>query len=188
MVATRKKGFTLIELLVVISIMGLLSSVVLGAVNDARAKARDMQRVQALEEIRKALTLYYHDYGYYPPVASNAWSATGNAGWGNLTSALVPTYIGVLPKDPANATTGNYLGIYSGTSYFYGYRPYLGAGITNKSQDYDLITLFETTNHPLSCGNKQWITHGGNNLGNFKSTVWCDPTQINGSVNLYADH
>lgn len=187
MTKKSKRGFTLIELMVVISIIGLLSSIVLAAMNTARIKGRDTQRIQALEEIRKAITLYYHDHEYYPPVVSNAWSATGNAGWGSLTSALVPTYISVLPKDPVNVG-GNYLGIFSGTSYFYGYRPSLGAGMGNKSPEYDLITLFETPNHPLGCGVKQWITNGGNNIGNYPGTVWCDPAKINGSVNLYTDH
>ena len=187
MTKQTKHGFTLIELLVTISIIGLLSSIVLTAVSNARMKSRDVQRIQAMEEIKKALALYYHDNEYYPPVISNAWSATGNAGWGSLTSALVPTYMSALPKDPTNVGA-NYLGIFTGTSYFDGYRPSLGAAMTNKSPDYDLITNLETTNHPLSCGIKQWIAHGGNNIGNYPGTVWCNPAQINATVNLYADH
>ena len=52
--------------MVVISIIGTMSSVVLSALNDTRAKARDSQRVQILKEIQKALTLYYNDNGRYP--------------------------------------------------------------------------------------------------------------------------
>ena len=188
MTKQTKRGFTLIELLVVISIIGLLSSVVLTAVSNARMKSRDVQRIQAMEEIKKALALYYHDNGYYPPVIANSWSLPASTGWASLTTALVPAYISVLPKDPSNTAAGNYLGIYTGTSYLYGYRPSLGAGMTNQSPDYDLITNLETPNHPLSCGVKQWIAHGGTNIGAYPGTVWCNPGQINGTINLYADH
>src|ERR1035437_2885741 len=59
-------GFTLIELLVVISIIGLLSSIVLVALNSARAKGRDAARVEGLVQVRNALELYLSTYGKYP--------------------------------------------------------------------------------------------------------------------------
>lgn len=62
----RIKGFTLIELLVVISIISLLSSIVLSALNSARAKARDSANVRSAIEMRKAVELFYLDKGYYP--------------------------------------------------------------------------------------------------------------------------
>jgi type II secretory pathway pseudopilin PulG len=53
-------------LLVVISIIGLLSSVVLASLNSARAKARDAERASDINQINKALQLYYSVHGSYP--------------------------------------------------------------------------------------------------------------------------
>jgi len=60
------KGFTLIELLVVIAIIALLASVVLVALNTARAKARNAKRVADVNQIRKALTIFYNYCDSYP--------------------------------------------------------------------------------------------------------------------------
>ena len=47
----HRKGFTLIELLVVVSIIGLLSSVVLSALNVARAKGNDVAAKGDMREL-----------------------------------------------------------------------------------------------------------------------------------------
>ena len=63
----RKNGFTLIELLVVVAIIGLMSSIVLSSLNQARARARDARRIQDLAQIKNALALYADDHeGVYP--------------------------------------------------------------------------------------------------------------------------
>ncbi len=65
-----KSGFTLIELLVVIAIIGLLSTLSIVALNNARARARDARRVADIKQIQTALELYYNDKGEYPASAS----------------------------------------------------------------------------------------------------------------------
>lgn len=98
---SRKKGFTLIELLVVISIIGLLTSVILVALQSARLNARDIQRISDLRQIQNALQLYYVDHNGTYPLTSSTNNASND--WGPLfKAALVPTYISKLPVDPIN--------------------------------------------------------------------------------------
>jgi prepilin-type N-terminal cleavage/methylation domain-containing protein len=121
-------GFTLIELLVVIAIIGLLSSVVLASLSSARAKARDAKRTQDLVQIRTALALYYNDKGTYPLPYPQTWGGVSTAPCGiNNTilsgpnayiAGLAPTYISILPTDPAAPGSCNgYLYTSDGTNY-----------------------------------------------------------------------
>jgi prepilin-type N-terminal cleavage/methylation domain-containing protein len=110
----KSSGFTLIELLVVISIIALLSSVVVSALSTSRKKARDSQRVQAMQEIRKALELYATDNnGKYPVTGGWAGADCGysacNSKAALLTSIFVPKYLPVWPRDPTpNPGTGDW--------------------------------------------------------------------------------
>lgn len=64
------KGFTLLELLIVIVIIGLLSAIIMGALNSARASSRDSKDITELKSVVNALNLYFSANGYYPAVAS----------------------------------------------------------------------------------------------------------------------
>ncbi len=77
----------MIELLVVIAIIGLLASVVLLALNSARAKSRDAKRLADIRQLDTALELYYNDQGGYPITA-------------NFTQAGMASYLSQLPTAP----------------------------------------------------------------------------------------
>jgi prepilin-type N-terminal cleavage/methylation domain-containing protein len=76
---SQKQGFTLIELLVVIAIIGILVSIVMFAVSDARAKGRDNARKIQAQELLKALELFYSDGGVYPDDGTDGDSISVNS-------------------------------------------------------------------------------------------------------------
>jgi len=95
----KQRGFTLIELLVVIAIIGLLSTLAVVALNNARQKARDARRVSDIKQVQTALELYYNDENGYP--------ATGTADSGDTLTGPTSgvTYMSIIPSNPAPGGT-----------------------------------------------------------------------------------
>ena len=90
----KQQGFTLIELLVVIAIIGLLSTLAVVALNNARMKSRDAKRVSDVKQIQTALELYYNDANAYP---------------GSLGTTIVSdgvTYMSAVPYNPSPVNDG----------------------------------------------------------------------------------
>lgn len=74
-----RAGFTLVELLVVIGIIALLISVLLPALNKARAAARSLVCASNIRQIGQVLSLYAVDFrGAYPAALSEAYGPSGN--------------------------------------------------------------------------------------------------------------
>jgi type II secretion system protein G len=101
----KQKGFTLIELLVVIAIIGLLSTLAVVALNNARQKSRDAKRISDIKQIQTALELYYNDNNGYPEKTTAV--VLGNTGQKTLSStngfsdtAAGTTYMAQVPSNP----------------------------------------------------------------------------------------
>lgn len=98
-----KKGFTLIELLIVFVIMSLLTGLGIGAFMTSRLRARDAKRKTDIENIARALDLYYSDYGAYPTDSfggSDTGLILGVINWGTEFSFDDEMYMALLPQDP----------------------------------------------------------------------------------------
>lgn len=100
-----KQGFTLIELLVVISIIGILSTLAVVSLNDARAKARDAKRISDIKQVQTALELFLADRNGYPAGndlilgAGDGTALSQTAGFAATLSGT--TYMGKVPSNPA---------------------------------------------------------------------------------------
>lgn len=168
----RQGGFTILELLVVIAIIGLLASIVLVNVRNARARARDTRRKSEIHQIEHALKAYYQAYGTYP--ADNEWggdcSGSGDEacngyigdkdtdGVVDIDDALAE----FAPKTPADPS-------FDGTNYYYYYDhrhccspPYEGCMVTIHVQTMESLNVSPDTpcndddsefcDNPCDCG------------------------------------
>lgn len=121
-----KKGFTLIELLVVIAIIGILSTLAVVSLGNARTRARDSKRLADVRTVQSALEIYYTDQQSYPagPGANGAAgtveglcldndTAADSMGWGTVANCArqlvtAPTDPRNNPPTGADAGTDNY--------------------------------------------------------------------------------
>lgn len=86
----KKKAFTLIELLVVIAIIGILATLAVVSLQNARARARDSKRIADVKQMQTALELYFNDWGTYPPPDENNSLGESIATGGITYMARVP--------------------------------------------------------------------------------------------------
>lgn len=66
-------GFSLVELLLVITVIGLLASIVLINLNNAREHAKVVEATATARTITSSIALYRNDMGFFPPEVDKGW-------------------------------------------------------------------------------------------------------------------
>src|SRR3989344_5494815 len=107
-----KHGFTLIELLVVIAIIAIIGSVVIGQTYSATVRSRDNNRKQNIDQMVKAISLYFSENGYLPRNQSGWCTYISNqtSGYGAAFQSDLEPYMKTFQFDPTKqGQVGDYL-------------------------------------------------------------------------------
>lgn len=146
-VIINKKGLTLVELLVVMAIIGILAVIGLGQFSATRRRARDSVRKADLDNIAKAIQLYYVDHEDFPgthegkiaifDLPDNPEDLIQDYDWGEEFKVGDTVYMSKLPQDPSAGQTYCYLKACPGECNYFIY-----ARLENQN-DPDIITCTE---------------------------------------------
>lgn len=99
------RGFALMELLVVLAIVGLLSSISLTSLVNARIEARDSKRLIEAADVTRALERYAGDHLIYPVT---------------LETLVSQAYLSEVPEDPRLLEPFIYKTTRDGSRYYLG--------------------------------------------------------------------
>ena len=131
-------GFTLIELLVAVAIIGILASLLLPTLRNARIRAKVVRAQVELNQIAVTLEMYHDDYKLYPPARTYCFPKEKREDSLSIPEELVTCgYLGSLLQDMFNP----------GRSYKY-IAP--GLGLANNATTF--VVIYVPENYPSLTG------------------------------------
>lgn len=171
----KKSGLTLIELLVTVTVLVTLLSVLFAAVNPPAQfqKIRDGKRKADLDQVKKALQVYFEDNGRYPPSTGTTPGltpyqlenqSTTPAPWGG--TGFSP-FMSNLPSDPLSSTTNRSYVYYSDTL---GQTYLLYTNLERGSNDPNSCPNADSSHCPNAQNNMDQICSGGSGFCNYGVT------------------
>jgi len=110
----KRRAFTLIELLVVIAIVGLLSTIAIVSLSNARKNARNTKRIADIKQLVSAFNLGLDANGSYPSTGGDHWKCVSSScsGWGEGSDAVVDAFIQpYMPLKPTDPNDGGSRGL-----------------------------------------------------------------------------
>ena len=173
---SKNRGFTLIELLVVISIIGLLASVTLVALQSVKTRAKDLKVFVEIKEFAKALEIYKLENGVYPGAYDIYYVSSQNGGsplcakglgtsWSTIFDAnFTSKYISKLPTEsqPCSMIYVKFSAEGSGSPPIFCNKSDVDqAHYKNDDYEYFLITLTELNGAFKNLGWVTWQYAGG---------------------------
>lgn len=173
-----QRGFTLIELVIVLGIIAALAATMYTRFQRFSGRGRSVEVIQTIDQLRKAVEVYYADVGFYPP--NNTISALWNR------SNVRPTGVQALWQGPyvtpPTGTATSYRTPYGGTiNIYYGsdVNGYTGAGTYDVALLITKVPPDVATELNMKYDNEQTDASSGS-----KGIVVLSP-QTDGTYNVY---